>query len=474
MNDEDEPITYLKSITTILDKKSSNPYRVCKYERKVRHQRIKMGFPAHEVISNRRTLRPQIKQQNSDHDHPMEQINEEEEDQMDSDEEERRSKVIEIENTREKKSPLPIGFSSPVFCVNFNPNNNIIAAGLVSGSVQLYKYSIENSFLVGGMKHHNSSIRALYHSPTKDQLFCCSSDKSISIVNTDFCSIEQFWKDAHDSAINRIYSFNENILSTGDDNGAIKLWDLRQGNKHIADFKQNTNFISDFTSQDQRFLLATSGDGCLSVFDVRKKEPFLVSENQEEELLCCSIVKNGSKVVIGSSGGNMRVFNWKQFGATSDSFPLLSSSLSTFCEFLLPSGHPTRNFAGCSDGRIRVLNFFPHKVVTEIGAHSKGYPIESMALSYDNKFIATSGHDQKVRFWDVERFFVGGKSNDNDQMETDNTVPDANGEDLLPNHDEEKLQKDHVKVIVDNEVKIIKPLIKKTRVGHRKKFFSGF
>lgn len=56
---------------------------------------------------------------------------------------------------------------------------------------------------------------------------------------------------------------------TGDDNGAIKLWDTR-ARESCGSFSPHTDYVSDLTLHDgSGTLLATSGDGTLSVNDLR-------------------------------------------------------------------------------------------------------------------------------------------------------------------------------------------------------------
>ena len=40
----------------------------------------------------------------------------------------------------------------------------------------------------------------------------------------------------------------------------------------------------------------------------------------------------------------------------------------------------------------------------DLGVHSSGYPIECMTLSPDKSTLATSSHDQVIKFWDVAQY----------------------------------------------------------------------
>lgn len=55
----------------------------------------------------------------------------------------------------------------------------------------------------------------------------------------------------------------------GDDDGKIQLWDLRQA-EAVGSFAEHTDYISDMAVHaPERALLACSGDGTLSVNDLR-------------------------------------------------------------------------------------------------------------------------------------------------------------------------------------------------------------
>jgi WD repeat-containing protein 55 len=83
----------------------------------------------------------------------------------------------------------------------------------------------------------------------------------------------------------------EHVIVSGDDSGTIKIWDTRQ-RKMIMKYSENEDFISDFSfDSEKNILLASSADGRLSVFDIRKKKPIKISDNQEDELLSVAILK---------------------------------------------------------------------------------------------------------------------------------------------------------------------------------------
>lgn len=46
------------------------------------------------------------------------------------------------------------------------------------------------------------------------------------------------------------------------------------------------------------------------------------------------------------------------------------------------------------------MNILPNRVIGTVGQHA-GEPVEKLALSHCGRFLASSGHDQHVKFWDL-------------------------------------------------------------------------
>jgi len=209
------------------------------------------------------------------------------------------------------------------------------------------------------------------------------------------------------------------MLASGDDEGVIKLWDLRT-KKPSFSFSDCEDYISAMTiSPERNRLLVTSADGTLSVINLKAGKLEDRSDQLEDELLSVAIVKNGSKVVCGSQGGIINIFSWGQWGDISDRFPGHPDSI----DCILPVDNDGVVLTGSFDGLIRVVQIQPNKLLGVVGEHEEngiGVPIEHMAFSYDRSFLASTSHDQVVKFWDVkylfeESLFSGGAQEDVDE-----------------------------------------------------------
>lgn len=98
------------------------------------------------------------------------------------------------------------------------------------------------------------------------------------------------------------------IIATGDDDGLIKLWDLRitgsaSGKKDscVMKFQEHDGTISDMKFvPEQNMLLSCANDGHLGVFDLKKGELYAMSDNFEEDLTALTVCKYGRKVLVST------------------------------------------------------------------------------------------------------------------------------------------------------------------------------
>ncbi|OMH81689.1 WD repeat-containing protein 55 [Zancudomyces culisetae] len=152
-------------------------------------------------------------------------------------------------------------------------------------------------------------------------------------------------------------------------------------------------------NQKKRNLIVTSGDGCLSVYDIRKTTPIMVSDNQDEELSSVALVRNGSKVAVGTQEGVLGLFKYGQFGDVSDRFPGNPSSIESLCKI-----NENTLIAGGGDGHIRVISLYPHSYSGKVGKHG-ALPVERVLLTWDKKYLVSLAQDSKIKFWNTSSIY---------------------------------------------------------------------
>lgn len=216
-------------------------------------------------------------------------------------------------------------------------------------------------------------------------------------------------------------------IVTGDDEGLVRLWDVRicsSSNESvfvgdntyrglmkvplgcILSLDHHDDYISALSSsQDGTTLLICSADGTLSAFDIRSSwkinsksrtnTNLTKSYNVKDELLSLTTLKHDHKIVVGSHGGSLNIWSWGEWQYMSDIFPGHAQSI----DAILKIDEDTI-MTGCSDGVVRIVQIHPNKVLGVLG-HNDGFPVEDLSFSAGRKFVGSLSHDNYIRLWDA-------------------------------------------------------------------------
>lgn len=260
----------------------------------------------------------------------------------------------------------------------------------------------------------------------------------ISILKTDSGAVVKEIAHAHESPINRILVLGTAFkqVATGDDDGVVKIWDtqklaLEDVESPLRSYVHHTDYISDFCwLEDKKHLVATSGDGTLSVMDVRstKATPLAQSEDQEDELLSIVPIKGGKRLAVGTQLGPITIFDRKRgYGDCIDRFLGHPHSVETLA-VISGGSQLTQDVVatGSSDGLIRVVQLLPSKFLGVIAAHGnsqdeespgEGFPVERIKVDRNGKWLGSISHDDVLKLTDIEGALEG--SDEEDAQESD-------------------------------------------------------
>lgn len=197
---------------------------------------------------------------------PIDDYNEEEED-----DEVIKKIITEIKKPRSK--PPNITTNDYVVDLSFHPEQNILAVGNVTGDILIYRYTNEENTLLQSHEVHTKAIRDLEFSQDGKSILSASRDKSIMITDFETGKLKRFWENAHEEPVYKLSVINENLFATGDDDGTLKLWDLRRKETDpVFSIKVVEDFISSIiTNSQEKLLCCTSGDGYLSTIHIGGK-----------------------------------------------------------------------------------------------------------------------------------------------------------------------------------------------------------
>uniref|UniRef100_A0A0B6ZZW1 Uncharacterized protein n=1 Tax=Arion vulgaris TaxID=1028688 RepID=A0A0B6ZZW1_9EUPU len=300
--------------------------------------------------------------------------------------------------TTSKNAPKDLKFDDIITTVQCHPTQNLIASGLIGGDVYIHSYSTEKENVqVHQLVHHKKACRALKFSEDGRRLFSVSKDKSLYCVDVETGRLKKKIKNAHRSPIYSLAITGETFIATGDDDGLLKVWDMRSKTASM-ELKECDDFISDMIVEDnKKTIIASSGEGTLTSFNIRQKRMESQSELFDSELLCLAKMKSGRKLICGTGEGVLNIFNWGQWGNISDRFPCGNSEIDSMIAVT-----DDVLCIGTNDGSIKAVHILANRILGQVGQHDDEFPVEAMSLSSDTMHIASCSHDQLVKFWNVD------------------------------------------------------------------------
>jgi len=305
-----------------------------------------------------------------------------------------------LKAAREKKvrnCPPDIKTQDNISDLSFHPEEELVALGTIGGDLSVFRYSNEENLLKKKLKISKKNLRGVEFDESGCSLLTISKDKTFRILDTETWAVKCKFLKCHDAALYSVACIDSNTAVTGDEDGFVKMWDLRSSDStSVMTFKRFEEFVSSFCKVDDKTLLASSGEGTVQSFDLRYRKPDIQSEVYNSELNCLGTVRGGDKVVAGAGSGNLYLFSKGQYGLHSDQF----------------SGHPdavnclvpiTDNvvITGCEDGNVRAVHLFPHRFLGVVGHHEDSFPVEKLDVNTTGELVGSISHDNRVKFWNV-------------------------------------------------------------------------
>ncbi|PIL29027.1 hypothetical protein GSI_09075 [Ganoderma sinense ZZ0214-1] len=292
-----------------------------------------------------------------------------------------------------------IPVDAQIFDLAFHPQRPLVTTGLLTGYVTAFGYDEQGNYEEKfSIRPSKKSCRTLTMSEDGSNVWAAGKAKAIHVVDVGSGEIVETRAAAHEW---------------------VPLWDPRKQDA-VRKYTHHFDFISDFLwLDDKKQLVATSGDGTLSVMDVRSKkmEPVAQSEDQEDELLSLLPIKGGQKIVVGTQLGILSVFNRKSgWGDCVDRIPGHPQSIDALCA--IPSRYPNAQstiLTGSSDGLLRAVQLFPTKLLGVVADHGE-FPIERMAVDMngEGRWVGSVGHEEVLKLTDLQEVFEDdGDDNDN-------------------------------------------------------------
>lgn len=314
-------------------------------------------------------------------------------------------KLVRMRSRRE--TPPAIDCGDLMVDISFHPSTNILAAASITGDLVLYKYDTDNVTICDTLEVHTKACRAVEYSDDGELLFSASRDRSIMISDSRTGKLKEFYDKAHEGALYCLTIVSEHVFASGDEDGVIKLWDVRHKDPIFSLSGRVKDYISGMVTTDsKRYLACTSGEGTVTSINLPARKFHVQSEVYESEYMCAGLCRDDTKLIAGTANGRLVFYNWGEFGLHSDVFPGPSKKAIN----CLVSISDNIVITGWEDGQIRATYLFPNKGLGIVGQHQLS--VDALDISHDGRFIASCSLDQKIHFWPISFFNDIDFSND--------------------------------------------------------------
>ena len=360
-----------------------------------------------------------------------------------------------------------------IYDIAFLSNNIIISSDIIG---QLIYYEIKENNIIEKKEVNNiypiddlDNLISIFSIDTFNNNNIILGSSKGEIVHLKNNSIEEKYFNSKSEKISKVKYISENLFTAGDFKGNITLFDTRQKSS-IKIFSEQTEEITDilYEANKPNFLLTSSIDSTLCVYDINKLSLYALSDKLDEELNCMLSYKNGSHILCGSGEGNVLIFNWDWFGDFKDMIkghPEGINDMDKLDENIF--------FTGSEDGFVRICTMYPKGVRGILKSKKRREndnamkDVNKIKISKDKKNVITcsgmdclrlcdiSNIDFNIIYKPIDQFDSESEIENNDNNNSDN---DDYSEDIKDKKTEKKKQKKKIEEDDDEYEKDIKEL----------------
>jgi eukaryotic-like serine/threonine-protein kinase len=293
--------------------------------------------------------------------------------------------------------PAPLAVLRPghrnIYCVQFSPDGELLAAACGDGHVQLWNVSDWSSRHT--LAAHKADADCVAFSPDSKLLASGGEDGWLRLWNVDngalIRSIDARQKDTLTIAI----SSDGQTLASGGIDGMVRFWRLSDGYLR-GEFRASSGRVQHLTfSPDGAKLATAGGDANAMIVDAATHAHLVTLPGQSSAAYAVGFSAKGDQLALGSGSGLVTLVDTSR-GHTEDQFGNRAGQIRAV---VFSPTHPILASAG-QTGVVDLWDTQGRSLAAKLYGHQRR--IWSLCFSPDGNLLASGGDDGSVHIWDPD------------------------------------------------------------------------
>jgi WD40 repeat protein len=344
-----------------------------------------------------------------------------------------------------------------IYDVAFSPDAKVLLTASADKTIKMYDLKGK---LLKILTDHSAPVNSVVFSPDPDspQSFLSASNDNTAILWNQDGSVKQVFKGHADAVTKAVFSSDGKYVATASRDKSARLWDLK-GNTLAIYTGHKAEIKSIAVSADGNYVVTASNDKTAVLWEARPQQPPIM--NHGGEVVSARFLPDGKRILTASNDMAVRLWSAddpikllktypKLFGSDyRNNKRIYSLDISPVGERFITAGtdHTVRiwdvesgkvikewkqdancNSTGwCGPTKARYSFDGKHIITSDFGGvveifDSEGNSLKSIkahkdevngiAVSRDNRHIATGSHDKTINLWDfqtgeIQKSFTG-------------------------------------------------------------------
>ncbi|PIC40087.1 hypothetical protein B9Z55_011558 [Caenorhabditis nigoni] len=295
-------------------------------------------------------------------------------------------------------------------CLKTNSDGTRLVVGFVDGTIRFYdttKFDEKTEQFEEIWRFKTkSSIRGVEMDEGRSRVYAVTLNRALCVFDMETGRRTRCILKCHSSKPMTLCTLpptalKSQQLATADESGEVKTWNLDADVAMVREWKEQSEEINELTVDCKSNLLATSSDGTLGAYDLRKAKFKVRSELMHSELFAvCGTNRN---VYVGGEDGYVEVFNLNEYG---NLLERIESGFEMGVNGIVELRSGLLGLISGGSNKMRLLNVQPSKRLGIAGCHGDEKDlddgIDAITISTDKRIVYTMiSFSQTIKKWEM-------------------------------------------------------------------------